>query len=196
MGIRAFLALEIEDRAQELIGNIIGKLSRQVPPGSIQWARPSNLHLTLHFLGNDVAEAAIETIQRQGAAVVGNSATPGDLSVRKLGTFPAAPRVAQVIYASGSGPAVKFIQRLRDQLGDLLTFCGLPVDSRPWQPHITIGRVKAGRSVRLAPIDIPLITIPIHGVTLIRSTLTPAGPRYEQLKYFPFPPRDGPHTRQ
>ncbi len=52
--VRAFIAISIPSPVQNMVENIQDRFKQIRAP--IRWVRPSNLHLTLKFLGNVTEE--------------------------------------------------------------------------------------------------------------------------------------------
>jgi 2'-5' RNA ligase len=70
-----------------------------------------------------------------------------DLEAARIGVFPAMgrPRVFWVgVAARGDGLA-----RLHQQVSARLALAGVPPDDRPFQPHLTLGRVREGAGLRV-----------------------------------------------
>jgi 2'-5' RNA ligase len=90
-----------------------------------------NLHLTLVFLGNVPVACVDDLIDAAGALDV-----PGRCVLRldRFGCFPAA-RVAW-LGADPEPEAVRWVAGLSRRVKEL----GLPVEGRPWRPHVTLLR--------------------------------------------------------
>jgi 2'-5' RNA ligase len=83
----------------------------------------------------------------------------------------------------GDLPAVESLQA---QVEAVATRLGWVPESRPFQPHLTLGRVvnprsHLGDSIALLDMSEHQETIPHTRVALVRSHLGPAGARYEDL---------------
>ncbi len=102
-----------------------------------RWTRPDNLHLTVHFLGEcDPAQLPV-LIEILNAATTGPA--PFSLAVSGAGTF---GRHHDILWLGLAGCATRAhpLQVLYRQLQQSLIQAGLPDDSRPFVPHITIAR--------------------------------------------------------
>ncbi len=149
------------------------------------WVRPPGMHLTLHFLG-DTPVIAIERIE---AACV--QAAAGVQSLRLLAQglrcFPTARR-PRVLVTNMQGD-VQQLKRLHQRLARRLDRLGARLDSRPYRPHVTIGRFR--RPLRAAPLAVlqqALAAPPVSygefvadAVELFRSELRPGGAVYTSL---------------
>lgn len=179
------MAVLIDDALREAIGaelDRIRPLSR-----SVAWVAPPNLHLTLKFLGAVPMEvlASVEDALAEAVEAVG----PFTLAFHGLGAFPglARPRVLWVGVAEGVRECQTLAQRVEEALGRL----GLPRESRPYTPHLTIGRVRAPGG--LAPLQQAITRdahkafgrLEVRALSLMRSDLHPGGARYTELRAFP-----------
>jgi 2'-5' RNA ligase len=91
----------------------------------------SNLHLTLHFLGN-ISSADVHCFLQQAEKVRG----PGfELNLNTMGHF----KKPKVLWL-GCKTLPPALHQLHAQLADLIQPCGFYQESRPYQPHITMAR--------------------------------------------------------
>ena len=151
----------------------------------VRWVSADNLHITLKFLG-DVDESRVPGMSFALKAALA-SETSFSAAMEGSGTFPAsgAPRVVWVGLSQGGSRLTRLAHRVDTALAGL----GFPAESRPFRPHVTIGRVKTPRNIR--PVLEALETDPFEGerfsvesVLLMKSVLTPAGPQYTVLNSF------------
>jgi 2'-5' RNA ligase len=175
--MRAFIAVnlpqEIKDALELAIKNL-NKINRGV---KITWTRPENLHLTLHFLdeiGDTEAElisAELDKITAEYRKII--------VSLGEIGAFPDVKNPRTIVIGIKGG---QILEKIQKKIGFELKRFNFPVDMRPWEAHITLGRVKAG----LAKISVPAPAgeFEVKNIELIKSTLTPNGPIYEVLKNF------------
>lgn len=133
--VRAFLAIPLAWQLQESIRALQSDLQARIPEA--RWTRPENLHLTLHFFG-EIDQESLEKF-KVSVLSVRRCKRPFQVEVKGLGAFPN-PRRPRVIWL-GLTP--------RDQLGELyratqhcLHQAGLATESRPYSPHLTIGRLR------------------------------------------------------
>ena len=128
--------------------------------------------------------------------------TPFDLRTAGLGVFPNFRR-PRVLWLGLHGP-VHRLQTLQRDIGRALRELGFPVEDEPYQPHITLGRVRNddGERVRLrdlpdavkrrfvdqdtgAAVTPPPAPVPVQAVVLMRSHLGKGGARHEPLASYP-----------
>jgi 2'-5' RNA ligase len=187
--IRSFIAIELSDEAQTKITQLQSRLKGVSPPNTVRWTVPHNVHLTLHFLG-DVAVDDLEAVARAvGAAAA--SCPAFSLNLASLGCFPNTrrPRIVWIGVSGETDTLTKLHQMLGEQLHQHI---GFQPESRPYSPHLTIGRAKKGiprrRLSQLGQMleqEIPqvgqLIELPVTEIQLIQSDLKPDGPVYTPL---------------
>ena len=103
-----------------------------------KWSSEENLHVTLNFLG-DVPEVELnhvcKTVQQSVQAF-----QPFEMSIEGIGAFPSLekPRIVWAGLETGKQEIIELQQSLTDGLKEL----GFPPEARPYQPHLTLGRIK------------------------------------------------------
>jgi 2'-5' RNA ligase len=158
----------------------------------VAWVPTVNLHVTLHFLGNQDEERLAEA----EAALAGAAAqcAPIDLTFHGIGAFPGLerPRILWVGLARGALQT----RALQARVSEALAARGFPREESAWHPHLTIGRVfderrwrrEAGPPLRSALAQAATMTfgtLRIAEVALMRSDLSPAGARYTVRRLVP-----------
>lgn len=183
---RLFIALEIPADLREVLAITLEKLRRAVPENTIRWTAPENLHLTLKFLG-DVAIQDIPNIQNRLSYAVRDH-KPFTIEIKSAGCFPnmKSPRIVWL----GLPDPQDHLHALRDSVESYIAPLGYPTESRPFSPHLTLGRTKngiphsllaqLGRAVQELKID-KVADWYCHAVSLIRSELKPTGAEYSRL---------------
>jgi len=180
---RAFVAVALADGLRAAVGATIERLRPLGPP--VAWVPPRNLHVTLHFLG-DQSEEHLALAEAALADAAAGSA-PMDVTFHGIGAFPGLerPRILWVGLAHGALE----MRALQARVTAALTARGFAREERPWHPHLTIGRVyderrwrrEAGPPLRGALAQAATTTFGTQRVTevaLMRSDLSPAGARY------------------
>lgn len=136
-GVRLFLAVDPPAETVAQARRIIAKLRRAGIDAT--WVDPGSLHLTLHFLGNDVAPSQVPAI---ASAVdhVCEQTTPFDVVFGSLGTFPDTrnPRIIWLGVLQGT----ESLARLQTSLCAALDPLGFPAEARGFHPHLTLGRLR------------------------------------------------------
>lgn len=164
--VRLFTALWPDER---LRGAIAAWQDEWQWPRQAARVKAEGLHLTLHFLG-DVAAPRVAEIARGLRA----PAEPFELS---LGQGEVWPNGVAVLRPLATPPA---LQRLHATLAEAIARLQVPVDPRPYKPHVTLARrAHAAR----APQCGPDLAWPVRdGYVLVRSL--PAGGGYEVIERF------------
>ncbi|GIW08767.1 MAG: hypothetical protein KatS3mg060_3572 [Dehalococcoidia bacterium] len=105
---------------------------------AVKWVDPATMHLTLEFLG-DVPRWVLEDVPPAlGEALAG--APKVTLSTTGVGAFPNW-RKPNVIWVGLDGD-IKGLRTLRNRVAAALRDFGFAADPRPYQPHVTIGRLR------------------------------------------------------
>ncbi len=187
--VRTFVAVCLPPPLLESLTLLQRRLESRPEASPVRWATPPQLHLTLKFLGN-VPRADLDRLgENLTAAVAGLG--PFDLRLAGLGCFPHA-RNPRVVWVGVTG-ALPQLEDLHRRLENALRGCGdHPEEARPFQPHLTIGRVNArGDEARrlgdlLARERVPELGLwPVREVVLFRSDLGPQGARHTVLASVP-----------
>ena len=155
-----------------------------MPTAQPRWTPPERWHLTLLFLGRCRTERVPPLVAAVGPAVA--PTPPITLRLAGAGRFGSLrrPQVAWVGLDGDVRPLVDLAGRLADAARSL----GLPVEDRPFRPHLTVGRWRPGR-----PADGTLPSLlagyrgpewPVTEVRLLESHLGPR-PTYETLETWP-----------
>ena len=176
--IRAFIAVSLPPAVQAALGRLSQTLAAQVPTRSVRWVKPELMHLTLRFLG----DTAVSQLPAITAALdqVAVTQAPFTLHLGTLGGFPnrRRPRVIWVGLASSGGE----IGELKQAIDACLVPLGWDVEDRPFQSHLTLGRVNDGRQLAGLNWDMGVgverLVVPVTAIHLIESQLRPDGPIY------------------
>ena len=183
--VRAFIAVDIGHAVRGELAKLQLRLKRA--HADARWVKPENIHLTLAFLG-DVDIARIRPLE---AAMDQNlqGLEKFSLTFAGTGTF-GRPRQPRVIWAGiNDSPPLTELQR---KTNDALQDAGIDFDTKPFSPHLTIGRVKSPRHVAALLDELEKEKTPGFGrveiseVLLFKSVLKPGGAEYSVLYRVPF----------
>lgn len=182
--MRLFVALamprEVGARLEELVTEL-----RRADAGP-RWVEPANLHITLKFIGH-VAPDRLASIE-QALSVV-RLAEPVALELRDIGFFPDARRPKVVWAGIAGGPA---LARLAGEIDRGLAGCGIAPETRPFVPHLTLGRFTGGRVAKLLREEIERArgrsfgTFSAAEFHLMESKLRSGGAEYTTQRSFRF----------
>ena len=182
--IRCFIAIEIPETIQNQLAHIQGALRDGIKKAS--WVKPGNIHLTLKFLG-DVDPDDLKPI---GEAIEEVATRHRSFSMRigGVGAFPnfARPRVMWAGVKVGSDR----ISALAQDINVALSNCGFLLDTKKFNPHLTIARLK--ERVDLRPYTdryrqydrIAGAEMNVNIISLIQSQLHPTGAIYSTLQSY------------
>ena len=180
---RIFIALKVE--AGETLLKMVSSLKSGLSKDSIKWTSIDNIHITLAFLG-DTEEKLIKSISsmlKEKCKGSGNF----QLIIRDLGVFrnPGDPRIIW----TGVEFSEKLV-RLNEGIMDGLRGLNIKMEDRPFNPHLTIGRIKhlndkeTLRTLLGQFQDSEIQIIPVNEVILYESVLLQSGPVYKPLAKF------------
>ncbi len=174
--IRVFIAIELPDAVKTTLAQTGKKLAQQLPAGSVRWVKPERIHLTLRFLG-DTAVTQLPAITTQLDELAAQH-TPFNLHLDKLGCFPNRKR-PRVIWAGMAGNTNALLA-LKQDLDKRLASLGWEEEGRPFQAHLTLGRVKNSRAVSQVKwgVELEKVVLGVTAVHLIESQLQRSGPIY------------------
>jgi 2'-5' RNA ligase len=184
--LRSFIAF----KPPEVITRQIDRLQAQLRAEGVdaRWVKPSNVHLTLKFLGEtDAAKAGDIRVAMQAAV---SDQAPLELVLAGLGGFPnlSRPRVIWQALAAD----VERLQAIQQVLEDRLVPCGFPRARRPFRAHLTIGRMRHPRPWRPAAAaavkrmqDLPPQPFTVDALIWYQSRLLPGGAEYTVLARAP-----------
>lgn len=188
--IRTFIAIELDGPTKTKLTDLQKRLKVEMPERAIRWVRAEGIHLTLKFLG-DVPVTRIERIAEELKEACRGFA-PFGLKYGGLGCFPnpRRPRVVWVGIEEETGTLARLQRAIEKRLAPL----GYPPEKRPFNPHLTLGRVRSrvrsGELRRVGELieaaDIGLVSeMEARAVGLIRSDLGPSGAVYTPLAEAP-----------
>lgn len=127
-------------------------------PGAtdLRWGGPREPHLTLCFFG-DVDAALLPAVRRRLERAAVRHAAPR-LWLSGAGSFGGSHRVGDVLWTSVAGDRERLCQ-LADALSAAVARAGVPLDERPYRPHLTLARS------RRRPVDLRPLVAALDGFT-------------------------------
>jgi RNA 2',3'-cyclic 3'-phosphodiesterase len=159
--------------------------SALAPRARLTWVTAERLHITIRFIGH-VDDARVDKIRAVLEPPL--ALDPFDLTIAGVGTFPpkGPPRVVWAGLAGGRDQLLA----LEPNVSERLAGAGVPREKRPFNPHLTLARVRDAVGLRAAPFvgslrDISLGTTSVDAITLFESRLSPKGPTYVALARTP-----------
>jgi 2'-5' RNA ligase len=151
----------------------------------VRWVRPEGIHLTLKFLGDVPADRLDAIAEAMRAACTPHP--PFSLSIGGMGVFPD-PRRPRVVWLGVEEPGGTLLRMQRD-VDRTISPLGFPPEKRRFSPHLTLGRVKQGRTAAelealgqyATHARVRIGEMAVHAVYLMRSDLRPDGAVYTEL---------------
>jgi 2'-5' RNA ligase len=175
--MRLFAAVPVAEPARAEVLGVLGRLRASEWP--VRWVQEEGLHLTLKFFG-EVAPERLEVIE-EAMRIAGQDAGTLALKLGDLGAFPSESR-ARVLWIGLDGtPSLDVLHDRLERAGEAI---GFPPEGAPFEPHVTLGRVREGQRWPQHGLDdyrAMYERVPFIGtqVVLYESVLTTRGPRYE-----------------
>lgn len=183
---RLFVGIRLTPEVRASLARAQDRLRRS--GARVAWVRPENLHLTLAFLGDTFAARIPGLVSALDGAA--GAVRPFDLDIGGLGSF-GSPRAPRVIWA-GTAEAPAALRDLHGRVAEVLRSHGVPLETRPFAAHVTLGRVRSSRgadaltSALRSPMNPPPGgRLAVDRADLMRSELGPGGPVYTVLHESP-----------
>jgi len=179
--MRLFTGLDLPE---EVVRNLEALQTRLRPAARIQWSLAANLHITTKFIGAWPEERLADLT----AALSMNPLGPAiSVHIRKLGFYPN-PHAPRVFFCGIEAPGLDALAAETDRA---TTPIGIPADTRPFSPHLTLARIKDRPD--LQPLREAIAALPslefgrfqARSFFLYQSLLRPTGSVYTKLAEFP-----------
>jgi 2'-5' RNA ligase len=186
--MRLFIAINVPTTVRDAI--FADSAPLRAAADAIKWVAAPSLHLTVKFIG-EWDESAVDDVRAAIARAVARHA-PFEVETTAVGAFPNFRR-PRVVWVGMTGEA-----KLRALAGDVDRLCvplGISAETRPFQPHLTLGRAKrelrpaeAKALAAVAGEERPRRAFPVRTVDLMSSELGPGGSRYSVVAAVPLHP--------
>ena len=164
--VRLFIAVEPSPAFRAALSALQQQLAAAGVTG--QWLTPENFHLTLAFIG-EWPEECPPPLPPPGA--------PFPIALSHPGVF----QRAKVLYA-GIAPSAE-LTALAERTQSCLTEAGIPFDSKPFVPHITLARKPSVPPGLLLPeFPVPPARMEVRGACLYRSQREESGMAYTVIR--------------
>ena len=180
--IRAFLAIDLDDDLKPKINKIIKEFKKI--DTRIKYVELTNLHLTLKFFG-DIDTNGLNLLEEKIASVVSEE-DPFNIKIKSCGAFPNNNHI-KVIWVGIEDDTI--LKDLHDKLDVEFNKLGFDLDKK-FSTHLTIGRMKSAKNKSQVKStieelgDVEIGEMRVDKISLKKSTLTPSGPIYEDIKVF------------
>lgn len=177
--MRAFLCLELGEKARDEVNRVIEMLKGS---GLIRanFVAKQNLHLTLKFF-KEISNIKIDEIREKLEQIKFKKFRA---SLGKLGFFPSESFI-RIVWVSLESED-KQVFSLYEKIKNVLSETGIERDWREFQSHITIARIKSLKDRKMFidvinEMELERIEFLVDKIKLKKSTLTDAGPIYEDV---------------
>ena len=185
--MRCFVAIDLTTDVRAAIARAQTRVRTAATHADVRWVDPTQVHLTLKFLGAVVDERVPAVSAALETAVAGSR--PVALAAAGLGGFPSlkSPRVLWAGITAGVPDLVQLAAGIDRGLAPL----GFPPEARPFRGHLTIGRVRSPRGGRELAAAVGAAGAPAFGswtapeVVLYESRLKPTGALYTPVSRHP-----------
>jgi len=181
--MRAFLAIEIEDKIKDTVIKLIERLSSKGE--GISWVKRDQIHLTLFFF----EDLKVEDFEKLSLSIDGiaKKTHPFYLEIKGNGFFGRkdSPRV----FWLGIEKEVGTLKKMQTEIVESLKSFGY-FEDKNFNPHLTIGRNKSGRSQKNVVTtlfdlkDFSLGSFLVNEITLFKSELLKSGALHTPIKKF------------
>jgi 2'-5' RNA ligase len=185
MDLRCFIAIQIPDSIRREIRDLLNILKKY--DADIKWVVPENIHLTLKFLGN-TAEGLLPRIA-ESLRTVASSFEPFYITIYGTGLFPD-KKFPKVIWIGIEHS--EMLMKLYGNIDQTMSLIGYQKEGREFQPHLTLGRIKARKGIIHIVNELDTVqkkdfgTFQVDMIKLMKSELNPKGAQYTSLYDIPF----------
>ena len=182
--MRLFTAIALGKAEQHAIQREQARLARSLGnPTHLRLLRPDQFHVTLVFIGEVDSERARAITEAMKTPL---ACPPFRIAFGGAGFFPerGAPRVLWLGLHTGRGDTVA----LQHQVAQRLASVGVPLEARPFDPHVTLGRWKESRSADrkgVSPGRAGIAGAEVRDVTLFESRMSSKGSTYTAIAQSP-----------
>lgn len=183
---RVFCAVEVPEQVRQRVLQHIERLKDAVPAAKASWSRDANLHLTLKFLGEIPQTSVLDFSNAASRAVAGLA--PFSIRLQETRIFPkhGQPRVLWIGVNDLSGKLGELQARLEEESAQ----AGFKKDDRPFQPHLTVARLRQPRHARTLAakhkqMEFEPAEIALSELLVIKSELSGKGSKYTVVSRHP-----------
>lgn len=177
--MRLFVGIPLGDAVVSALSALTVRL--RTPDDGLRWSSPAGWHITLQFLGKTTAEQLACITSALSKIRFG----PFRINLDRPGYF---DRSGVFFVGVQGSPELSEIQK---QVTKATSLCGFTAEERPYHPHITLARAKAGGlglrhlkdgagSAERFP------AFMAKAFVVYESFLQPGGSRFEVRERFPF----------
>jgi 2'-5' RNA ligase len=178
--IRTFIAFDTPSKVREAMKGLQQELAGT--GADVRWEPAAKSHTTIKFLGG-IDQTILPGVMEAARSVCA-AFGPFDVSFQGVGVFPDILR-PKVLWIGCENPDGS-LANLKSELDRALVPCGIPVEDRPFRPHLTLGRVRSPRGLAHLTPKLEKVTFEprketISEILVMKSVLRPQGGEYSVL---------------
>jgi 2'-5' RNA ligase len=176
--VRTFIAILLPGEIRLALAAARKPFSNQ--RSTVRWEGTDKLHITLKFLGDIEAQmiSQLEAVLRDEL----RSCPERTVTLTEWGFFPHR-EAARIVFAAPARSDLRCLDDIAGRVENACASLGMERETRPFHPHVTIGRTKStlGTALikRIENTTLQLLFFPCTEIAVMRSVLLPAGSRYE-----------------
>jgi 2'-5' RNA ligase len=169
--VRIFFALWPDEEVRRKIVELLPRFD--LDPRQSRFLKSSNIHMTLHFIGN----SSFEDLKCFRQCATGVEAKSFVIDIDRQGYF----KKPKLLWL-GCSQAPKTLFQLQKQLGQQLLPCGFMPERRPFSPHVSIAH-----KLQAAPkwIEFEPIRWVVTRFVLVQSNAISGGVHYQVIDEYP-----------
>jgi len=179
--MRTFIAIKIKPEKQLL--EVYSALRKSLKNEAISWVNADNLHLTLRFLGETSVQQVEEIIRL--LEEVAQRFQPFQFNLKEAGFFKSKNK-PRVLFLSVENDLL--LKQLAAEIGERVVAFGFSREERPFNPHLTIGRIKYLQNIdafyslikKFSEVKIQQATV--SEIIFYKSLLSSEGTTYRPVK--------------
>ncbi|MGA9363974.1 MAG: RNA 2',3'-cyclic phosphodiesterase [Bacteroidota bacterium] len=179
--IRSFIAIDTAPEVKAAIVDVEERL--RSTDAKVRWESIEKFHITLKFLGN-VEEPKAHSLESRLEEVL-RPFSAFNMTYQGVGCFPNQhhPRVIWIGAENEDGT----LRRIQETIEGVAESFGFQREERQFHPHITIGRVKGSRNLKVLVSELGNTAFAPHSslikeVLMMKSDLKPSGSVYTVLR--------------
>lgn len=177
-----FVGIPLSMRSLKAVANAASDLKERSASSDLdlRWVAPARYHVTLKYLGWTKVDALPAICDAVGAAVEAHKAF--DMRCRELDAFPSLAK-AEVLWA-GLDDRMGELSGLAKKIDDATTALGFPGETREFQPHVTMARLKGARNLVKLVQDAPVRVFSkswVDSLILYKSSVESETSEYEKV---------------
>jgi len=181
--MRCFIAIDMDEESRISLARLQKQIADEAGlKKGVKWVNTKIMHLTLKFLGEITDAQSVEVCRLVKQAADKNKAF--DLNIEAVGSF--GGKSARVLWVGANDENDRLLALQKD-IEKKLASVGWPEDSRQFQGHLTLCRIKNAKAGRkLAEVaqkfkNVKIGSVLIDSVTVYQSQLKSDGPVYTKL---------------